>query len=79
MLARCDVDVALIDLAMPGLDGYELARRVRENSDWDHVRLIALTGFGQQQARERSAAAGFDHHLVKPVTHADLEHVFVQH
>jgi len=64
--ARAELpDVALIDIGLPDMDGYELAERVRALPGGDEVRLIALTGFSAHQ--ERSAAAGFDAHLVKPV------------
>jgi signal transduction histidine kinase/CheY-like chemotaxis protein len=58
-------DVAVLDLGLPVMDGYELARRLRERSP--ALRLIALTGYGQRSDRERTRAAGFDAHLVKPV------------
>jgi CheY-like chemotaxis protein len=51
---------------MPGMDGYEVARRIRANPANRHIQLIALTGWGQDEDRQRSAAAGFNHHLVKP-------------
>jgi CheY-like chemotaxis protein len=60
-------DVAVIDIGLPGLDGYEVARQIRADPDLRYVRLIALTGYGLPEARERSREAGFDHHLVKPV------------
>lgn len=60
-------DVALVDIGLPGIDGYEVARRVRENATCNCVRLVALTGYGQRADIERSNVAGFDHHLVKPV------------
>ncbi len=60
-------DAIVLDLGMPGLDGYEVARRLRERPWGKNVLLIALTGWGQQEARERSKTAGFDAHLVKPV------------
>ncbi|MEO8178827.1 MAG: PAS domain S-box protein [Deltaproteobacteria bacterium] len=62
--------VVVLDLGMPGLDGYEVADRVRRDPDLCDLTLIALTGWGQEQDRRRSREAGFDHHLVKPV---DLE------
>jgi CheY-like chemotaxis protein len=58
-------DVALVDIGLPGLDGYEVARRVRAGLG-DAVRLVALTGYGQTDDRERALAAGFDLHLTKP-------------
>jgi len=52
---------------MPGMDGFEVARRIRQRPESRDVTLIALTGWGQEKDRCNSAAAGFDHHLVKPV------------
>lgn len=63
-------DVVLLDIGMPGMDGYEVARRIRANPAHRHISLIALTGWGQDEDRRRSVAAGFNHHLVKP---ADIE------
>jgi signal transduction histidine kinase/CheY-like chemotaxis protein len=59
--------LALVDLGMPVVDGFELARRVREEPALDDVALVALSGWGLEPDRKRSRAAGFDHHLVKPV------------
>ncbi|HZN64387.1 MAG TPA: ATP-binding protein [Tepidisphaeraceae bacterium] len=59
-------DVALIDIGLPGLNGYEVAKRVRQALG-DRVRLIALTGYGQPDDHDRTREAGFDEHLVKPV------------
>jgi CheY-like chemotaxis protein len=63
-------DVVLLDLGMPGMDGYELARRMRAESWGKAALLIALTGWGQDQHRRRSQEAGFDRHMIKP---ADAE------
>jgi two-component system CheB/CheR fusion protein len=60
-------DVVLLDIAMPGLNGYEAARRIRAAAGREMPTVIALTGWGQDEDRKRSAEAGFDHHLVKPV------------
>jgi len=65
---RLAPDTVLLDIGLPRLNGYEVARRVRERGG--RQLLIALTGWGQEEDRERARAAGFDHHLVKPV---DLE------
>ena len=65
-------DVMLIDLGLPGLDGYELARAVRAGERGTATRLIAVTGYGQAEDRRRSTDAGFDAHLVKPVSLAAL-------
>jgi PAS domain S-box-containing protein len=58
--------VVLLDLGMPGMDGYDVARRMRHQPATRDARLIALTGWGQEEDRRRSLEAGFDHHLVKP-------------
>jgi len=60
-------DVILLDIGLPGLDGYHIASLIRQAPELSQVRLIAVTGYGQQQDRQRSRDAGFDHHLVKPV------------
>lgn len=67
MLPRHDPDVVLIDLGMPEMDGYELARRIRAGDLARQPRLIAVTGWGQDDDRARARDAGFDDHLVKPV------------
>jgi CheY-like chemotaxis protein len=60
-------DVVLLDLGMPKVNGYEVARRLRSEPWGRHVVLVACTGWGQPEDRRRSNEAGFDHHLVKPV------------
>jgi CheY-like chemotaxis protein len=64
--------VALLDIGLPGIDGYELARRLRALPGLERVHLIALTGYGQSSDREQARAAGFDQHLVKPVSLAAI-------
>jgi CheY-like chemotaxis protein len=59
--------VALIDVGLPGMDGYEVARRIRADRGDDGILLIAITGYGQAEDRRRARAAGFDAHLTKPV------------
>ena len=68
-------DIALLDIAMPIMDGYRLATRLRALDDLAGLRLVAVTGFGQPGDRERAMAAGFDRHLVKPVDLKSLIHV----
>jgi CheY-like chemotaxis protein len=68
-------DVALIDIGLPGFDGCELARRARQNTSLDGVRLVALTGHSQPEDHRSLLAAGFDEHLVKPISMADLVRV----
>jgi CheY-like chemotaxis protein len=77
VLATYVPDLALIDLGMPTMDGYELARRVRRTPRLAYMRLVALTGWGQPEARERSRAAGFDKHVVKPLKASDLDELIV--
>ena len=65
--------LVLLDLGMPRMDGFEVAQRIRASGEASGVVLAALTGWGQRADRQRTAAAGFDHHLVKPVEPAVLE------
>ncbi len=65
-------DVAFIDIGLPGLDGYHVVAAIRERAPELKTLLVALTGYGRPEDRERALAAGFDAHLVKPVTSADL-------
>jgi CheY-like chemotaxis protein len=65
--ARRRPQVVLLDIGMPGIDGREVARRIRAQAVGEPATLIALTGWGKAQDRGLSEAAGFDHHLVKPV------------
>ncbi len=65
--------VVLLDLGMPEMDGYEVARRIRERREFDDITLIALTGWGQDEDRRRAHEAGFDHHLVKPADIRSLQ------
>ena len=66
-ILRVAPHIALVDLGLPGLDGYEVARRVRAEVAGRAVQLVAMTGYGQPEDVRRAAAAGFDAHLVKPV------------
>ncbi len=68
-------DVVFLDIGMPGMDGYEVARRLRQQPGLGKVVLAALTGWGQQEDRRRTAEAGFNHHLVKPPEPQVLEGV----
>lgn len=60
-------DMIIMDLGMPGMDGYETARAIRQQAGAERILMLALTGWGQSDARRRTLEAGFDHHLVKPV------------
>lgn len=71
MVANEPPSVVLLDIGLPGLDGHEVCRRIRE-SGVTEARIIALTGHGLDEDRERSKAAGFDAHAVKPVALAEI-------
>ena len=68
--------VVVFDIGMPGMDGYELARRTRATPDGADIMLIALTGWGNDEARRKEA--GIDHHLVKPVELAVIENLLAR-
>ena len=60
-------DIIFMDIGMPGMDGYETCRAIRSTEWGKKLRIVALSGWGQEEDKRRSAAAGFDDHLVKPV------------
>jgi two-component system CheB/CheR fusion protein len=66
-------NVLLLDVAMPELSGYDLARRIRQEDRFDGALLVALTGYGDEGHRLLGQAAGFDHYLVKPIELSSLE------
>jgi len=66
-------DAALLDIGLPGMNGYEVAKRLRGLPGWEAVMLVAVTGYGQDEDRRRSCEAGFDHHLTKPVEPAMVQ------
>ncbi len=66
-------EVVVSDIGLPGIDGYEVARRVRRLPGLEDVLLVALTGYGSEEDRLRAREAGFSHHLVKPADPADLQ------
>jgi PAS domain S-box-containing protein len=71
-------DFVLLDIGMPDLDGYEVASRLRSTDRGKQLRLIALTGWGQDEDKRRARAAGFDHHLTKPVNPHRLDALLAQ-
>jgi CheY-like chemotaxis protein len=71
-IATLKPDVALVDIGLPGIDGYEVARRVRSELGDSPVRLIAVTGYGDAEGRAAVLKAGFNAHLVKPINPTDL-------
>jgi two-component system CheB/CheR fusion protein len=72
-------EVVLLDIGLPGMDGYEVARRLRADRATADALLIAVTGWGQERDRERVKAAGFDHHLVKPLDPDTLKTILTAH
>ena len=60
-------EVVLLDIGLPELNGFDTARRIREQPWGKNIVLVALTGWGQEEDRRKSKDAGFDHHMVKPV------------
>lgn len=60
-------DLILLDIGLPRMDGYEVARRLRENTGFSSATLVAVTGYGQDEDKQRSLAAGFNEHVVKPI------------
>ena len=64
---KFEPNIAVLDIGLPGLNGYELARRLRSRQNDRGLLLIAVTGYGQPEDRPRSQAAGFDRHMVKPL------------
>jgi len=78
MFTEYQPDVVLLDIGMPGLDGYETCQRIRRVLG-SRVLLVALTGFGQQEDKEKATQAGFDAHITKPSDELALARIFAQH
>jgi CheY-like chemotaxis protein len=68
-------EVALLDIGLPTMDGYQVASQLRARPRLEGLRLVALTGYGQTEDRQRTRAAGFDDHLVKPVNFVALQRI----
>ena len=71
-------DLALLDIGMPGLNGYEVARFIRHQRWGEQIVLVALTGWGQEEDKRKAAEAGFDHHFTKPVSPADIANLMAR-
>ena len=67
--------MVLLDIGLPGLDGFEVARRIRQESTLKNIVLVAMTGYARDTERQRSQEAGFDHHLVKPVDFDEVQKI----
>jgi CheY-like chemotaxis protein len=68
-------NVVLLDIGLPELDGYEVAKRIRQHALLQNVVLVAMTGYGQESDRQRAREAGFDHHLVKPTAFEQMQKI----
>jgi CheY-like chemotaxis protein len=66
-------DIAFVDVGLPGIDGYELAARLRAHPSCHSSVLVALTGYGREEDKRRASGAGFDHHLTKPVDYDTVD------
>jgi len=73
---RVRPDIGIFDIGMPDLSGYEVAERIRHEAWGRNITLIAVTGWGQESDKRRALAAGFNHHLTKPVDPEKLELLF---
>jgi CheY-like chemotaxis protein len=68
-------DVAILDIGLPGLDGFELAKRIRQQPALQKAVLVAITGYGTELDRQHSQEAGFDHYLVKPTKFENVQEI----
>jgi CheY-like chemotaxis protein len=71
-------DVVLLDIGLPGMDGYEVARRLKQQPGMESLCIAAVTGYGQPDDRRRAREAGFQHHFIKPVDLQMLQDVLAQ-
>jgi CheY-like chemotaxis protein/anti-sigma regulatory factor (Ser/Thr protein kinase) len=76
--ARSRPDLILLDIGLPGLNGFDVARQIRRQPGAGAIRIVALTGWGQDEYRRRAEEAGFDHHFVKPVAPDDLDRLLAK-
>ena len=70
--------MALVDVGLPGLDGYSVARQLRQEQGSNKMFLIAVSGYGQEEDQQRAKTAGFDAYLVKPISLKDLEKLLAE-
>ena len=75
ILQKDQFDMALVDIGLPGMDGYQVAQKIRQDPRHAGIRLVALTGYGRTADREAVKAAGFDEHLVKPLDQHKLTRI----
>ena len=72
-------DVVIVDIGMPNLDGYEVAKTIRATPWGRNILLVAVTGWGKEEDRRRAFEMGFDHHLTKPACAEDIEGILTKH
>ena len=72
-------DVAVVDIGLPELNGYEVARAIRKKTEFNQTLLVALTGYGQQAERQKVIKSGFDYHLIKPLQFEQLNRLIEKH
>jgi CheY-like chemotaxis protein len=77
MIERETPDLILSDISMPVMNGYDLAQEIRRRPEWNDIYLVAVTGYGQEDDKRQAWEAGFDNHVLKPISKEDLEHLFV--
>lgn len=75
-IQRLKPDIAILDIGLPDIDGYQVAQHIRHEAWGESILLIAVTGWGQAEDRRRAIAAGFDHHMTKPVDPNELKALF---
>ena len=73
LAGECAPDVILLDIGMPGMNGYEVAKQLRSQPAFADTLLIAVTGYGRASDVKQTESAGFDHHLVKPIDYDKLQ------
>ncbi len=78
LAAREKPDACVLDIGMPGMDGYETARRIRQEAWGRRILVVAITGWGQRDDKQKAAAAGFDRHFTKPVNPDHIQHYLVE-
>jgi two-component system, sensor histidine kinase len=77
LILQVEPDVAIVDIGLPGIDGYEVAARVRHRLGHERLRMVAMTGYGDASDRRRTREAGFDAHLLKPAGIDDVVKVML--
>jgi CheY-like chemotaxis protein len=77
-VAHFQPEVAFLDIGLPGMSGYDVAKELRARPEYDKLVLIALTGYGKEEDRRRSFEAGFNRHLVKPVDPAAVARLLTE-